>query len=90
MSREEIPCRSGLEALDGLQLEYSVMHYVWCERTSRHAQLEVRVVAGLEGLLAYRNGGHGHPGQVHLDMEKPGEPSRWNTLRASRVLAHFS
>lgn len=27
-----------------------------------------------------------HPGQVHFDMEKPGQPSRWNTLRALRVL----
>jgi hypothetical protein len=31
-----------------------------------------------------------HPGEVHFDMEKPGEPSRWNTLRASRVLNHYS
>ena len=30
-----------------------------------------------------------HPGQVHFDMEKPGGPSRWNTLRAIRVLQHF-
>ncbi|MFQ5574868.1 MAG: hypothetical protein ACE5E0_04505 [Terriglobia bacterium] len=30
-----------------------------------------------------------HPGQVHFDMEKGGEPSRWNTLRALRVLDHF-
>jgi hypothetical protein len=30
-----------------------------------------------------------HPGQFHFDMEKPGEPSRWNTLRALRVLKHF-
>ena len=30
-----------------------------------------------------------HPGQVHLDMEIPGKPSRWNTLRALRVLKHF-
>jgi hypothetical protein len=27
-----------------------------------------------------------HPGQVHFDMEKPGGPSRWNTLRALRIL----
>jgi hypothetical protein len=27
-----------------------------------------------------------HPGQVHFDMEKTGAPSRWNTLRALRVL----
>ncbi len=29
------------------------------------------------------------PGKVHLDMEQPGKPSRWNTLRALRVLRHF-
>jgi hypothetical protein len=31
-----------------------------------------------------------HPGQTHFDMEKTGDPSRWNTLRAMRVLKHFS
>jgi hypothetical protein len=30
-----------------------------------------------------------HPGQVHFDMETPGQPSRWNTLRALRVLRTF-
>lgn len=30
-----------------------------------------------------------HPGQTHFDMEKTGDPSRWNTLRAMRVLQHF-
>ena len=30
-----------------------------------------------------------HPGQVHFDMEKTGGASRWNTLRAMRVLKHF-
>jgi len=30
-----------------------------------------------------------HPGQVHFIMEKAGQPSRWNTLRAMRVLKHF-
>lgn len=30
-----------------------------------------------------------HPGRVHFDMEKTGKPSRWNTLRALRVLKHF-
>ncbi len=27
-----------------------------------------------------------HPGEVHFDMEKAGQPSRWNTLRALRIL----
>jgi hypothetical protein len=31
-----------------------------------------------------------HPGRTHFDMEKGGEPSRWNTLRAMRVLNHFN
>jgi hypothetical protein len=30
-----------------------------------------------------------HAGQVHFDMENAGEASRWNTLRAFRVLKHF-
>ena len=30
-----------------------------------------------------------HPGEVHFDMEQTGQPSRWNTLRALRVLRHF-
>ena len=30
-----------------------------------------------------------HPGQVHFPMEKAGEPSRWNTLIALRVLRHY-
>jgi len=31
-----------------------------------------------------------HPGQVHFDLEDVGAPSRWNTLRALRVLAWWS
>lgn len=30
-----------------------------------------------------------HPGQTHFEMEKAGQPSRWNTLRAMRVLNHY-
>jgi hypothetical protein len=30
-----------------------------------------------------------HPGKVHFDMETPGKPSRWNTLRALRVLKTY-
>jgi hypothetical protein len=29
------------------------------------------------------------PGKIHLEMEKPGKPSRWNTLRALRVLRTY-
>ena len=31
-----------------------------------------------------------HPGQTHFEMEQTGAPSRWNTLRALRVLKHFA
>jgi len=31
-----------------------------------------------------------HPGETHFDMEETGKPSRWNTLRALRVLKHFN
>lgn len=31
-----------------------------------------------------------YPGQVHFHMENPGTPSRWNTLRALRVLKTYS
>lgn len=30
-----------------------------------------------------------HPGQTHFEMEQAGKPSRWNTLRALRVLKHY-
>lgn len=30
-----------------------------------------------------------HPGEEHFRMEEVGKPSRWNTLRATRVLMHF-
>jgi len=30
-----------------------------------------------------------HPGKVHFEMEKAGKPSRWNTLRAIRVLKNL-
>lgn len=29
------------------------------------------------------------PGRFHFEMEKPGRPSRWNTLRALRVLKRY-
>lgn len=33
---------------------------------------------------------HTHPGKVHFEMEREGEPSRWITLRALRVLDWFA
>lgn len=31
-----------------------------------------------------------HPGQTHFEMELVGKPSRWNTLRALRVLKYYN
>ncbi len=33
---------------------------------------------------------HKHPGRVHFDMEATGKASRWNTLRAQRVLKKYA
>ncbi|MDP2303485.1 MAG: hypothetical protein Q8N03_13795 [Ignavibacteria bacterium] len=30
-----------------------------------------------------------HPGKTHFEMEKVGEPSRWNTLRVKRVFRYY-
>jgi hypothetical protein len=54
-----------------------------------------RMDAAIEMLLRKRTSEHKwllqakHSGQSHVDMEVPGKPSRWNTLRALRVLRHF-
>jgi hypothetical protein len=54
-----------------------------------------RMAQALEVLLKKRNKdgtwnvqAH-HPGQLHFAMEQAGKPSRWNTLRALRVLRHY-
>jgi hypothetical protein len=30
-----------------------------------------------------------HPGQTHFEMEQAGKPSRWNSLRALRILNYY-
>lgn len=45
--------------------------------------LKKRTKEGLWNLQA------NHPGQFHFHMEEVGKPSRWNTLRALRVLKHY-
>ena len=59
-------------------------------------QYDIRMKDALEVLIKKRtNDGlwklaSKHPGQTHFEMEQAGKPSRWNTLRALRVLKHFS
>ena len=63
----------------------------------QHARLDwdERMNPALQVLLKKRNKDFTwnvqakHPGQVHFDMEIAGKPSRWNTLRALRVLKHY-
>ena len=48
----------------------------------------------IEGLIGQHQGGlwklqANHPGKMHFQMEQAGKVSRWNTLRALRVLKHF-
>jgi len=35
------------------------------------------------------NAGSKHSGAIHFDMEEPRKPSRWNTLRALRILGFY-
>jgi hypothetical protein len=60
-----------------------------------HCPWDKRMQPAIDVLLAKR-GKDGrwkintaYPGQVHFTMEKAGTASRWNTLRALRVLKHF-
>jgi hypothetical protein len=57
---------------------------------------DVRMSDAIELLLSKRDtNGYwklhaNHPGAIHFEMEKAGQPSRWNTLRALRVLKHYN
>jgi hypothetical protein len=55
------------------------------------AEKDERMLDAVEILLSKEKNGRWplqskHPGRVFFDMEKPGETSRWNTLRSMRVL----
>ncbi len=62
---------------------------------SANIRFDRRMDAAIEILIKKRRSDHKwplqmkHPGQVHFDMEKTGHPSRWNTLRALRVLSYM-
>jgi len=62
---------------------------------SAGAGYDERLEPALEVLLKKRrkdnrwNQQSKHPGQEHFEMEKAGQPGRWNTLRAMRVLKYF-
>jgi len=84
MTRFSYPCRwryDVLRALDYLQ--------------DARLSYDCRMDDAVELLLRKRKGERKwllqakHSGQAHVDMEIVGKPSRWNTLRAMRVLKHF-
>ena len=65
----------------------------WFRRADR--PYDSRMDEALELLLAKRRSDGTwplqcrHPGETHFEMEDVGKPSRWNTLRALRVLEKF-
>ncbi len=75
------PCRWKYDILRALD------YFRWAKKT-----YDDRMAPAIEVLLKKRrkdgrwNVQAKHPGQTHFDMEKAGQPSRWNTLRAFRVL----
>ncbi len=60
-----------------------------------NTDFDERMHPAIDILIQKRNKNHTwnlnskYPGKVHFDMEIAGKPSRWNTLRALRVLKHF-
>lgn len=79
------PCRwfyDFLKALDYFQLAGAK----YDERMDDALELllKKRTTEGLWKLAS------GYPGKTYFQMELAGKPSRWNTLRAMRVLKHFN
>lgn len=60
------------------------------------AEWDSRMQAAIDQLIGKRNKDMTwnvqakHPGEIHFEMEKAGRPSRWNTLRALRVLKKYA
>lgn len=78
------PCRwryDVLRALDYFQL--AAIEYDKRMDDAINLVLKKRTKDGLWNLASK------YPGQTYFDMEYAGKPSRWNTLRALRVLKHF-
>jgi hypothetical protein len=81
LTRFSFPPRWHYDVLRGLD-------YFQEARAERDERLEEAII-----LLRKKRRGDGrwplqnrHPGRVFFEMEKPGKPSRWNTLRSLRVL----
>lgn len=84
MTRFSYPCRWRYDVLRALD-------YFQDAKTKYDSRMD----DAIELLLKKRNADRKwmlqakHLGQVHVEMEIPGKPSRWNTLRSNRILKHF-
>jgi hypothetical protein len=73
---------------------YDILRALDC-LTSLHRNYDQRMQDAIDVLLRKRTEDgrwpleSPHKGNVHFRMEKVNRPSRWNTLRALRVLTHF-
>ena len=84
MTRFSYPCRWRYDVLRALDY-FQDAKIAYDTRMDDALQLLVRKrTSDRKWLLQAK-----HPGQTHLEIEIPGKPSRWNTLRALRVLKHF-
>jgi len=81
MTRFSFPPRWRYDVMRSLDY-FQKIHAPWDERFSDaiHLLLKKRLPDGRWNLQAK------HPGNVFFNMEKIGEPSRWNTLRGMRIL----
>ena len=78
------PCRWRYDILRALDyLQYSRVPYDARMQEALHYLLKKRNPNGTWNMQAK------HPGEVHFEMEKAGQKSRWNTLRALRVLKQY-
>ncbi|MDF9797892.1 hypothetical protein OKW21_003155 [Catalinimonas alkaloidigena] len=78
------PCRWKYDILRALDyFQYS--HSKWDKRMEK----AISVIQKKRNHNGTWNMQSAHPGQLHFVMEKAGVPSRWNTMRALRVLKHF-
>lgn len=81
-TRFSFPPRWHFDALRGLE-HFAAVEAAPDERLADAVNL-VRTKRRRDGTWPLQNR---HAGRTYFDMEQPGQPSRWNTVRALRVLA---
>lgn len=84
MTMLSYPCRWRYDILRALDY-FQNAGIAWDQRMEDAIELLLKK-RSKEGTWPLQNK---HPGQTHFEMEKPGKASRWNTLRALRVLKRY-